>query len=198
VPDNDAVPASATVPAGATDPPSATDSAPDRPPTAVAKADFDVAADVVWAYRLDFANLPAYNPDVSDVTRVRDGDAAGASHATGGDGGLCGAGARYTFTLSDPRLPDGGQPVELWTVKAEEPSLIAAGMEGGSAAYEEFVVEPRGEGACAATLTLWVTLPEGLPDDVVAMAAEGSQTQIDKEMRLMKENLERSAESPAS
>jgi hypothetical protein len=198
VPDNDAVPASATVPARATD------SAPDRPPTAVAKADFDVAADVVWAYRLDFANLPAYNPDVSGVTRVRDGDAAGADDAagggdaTGGDGGLCGAGARYTFTLSDPRLPGGGQPVELWTVKAEKPSLVAAGMEGGSAAYEEFVVEPRGEGACAATLTLWVTLPEGLPDDVVAMAAEGSQTQIDKEMRLMKENLERSAESPAS
>jgi hypothetical protein len=41
-------------------------------------------------------------------------------------------------------------------------------------------------------------LPDGLPDDVLAMAAEGSQAQIDKEMRLMKENLERSPESPAS
>ncbi len=71
-------------------------------------------------------------------------------------------------------------------------------MEGGSAAYEEFVVERRGEDACAATLTLWVTLPEGLPDDVVAMAAAASQAQIDKEMRLMKENLERGSESPAS
>ena len=83
-------------------------------------------------------------------------------------------------------------------MKAEKPALVAAGMEGGSAAYEEFVVEPRGEGACAATLTLWVTLPDGLSDDVLAMAAEGSQAQIDKEMRLMKENLERSPESPAS
>jgi len=172
------------------------DSTPRSPPTAVAKADFDVPAGVVWAYRLDFANLPAYNPDVSDVTRVRDGDAA----ASDGDDdiGVCGPGARYTFTLADPRNPGTGQTVELWTVRAVEPTLVAAGMEGGSAAYEEFVVEPRGDNACAATLTLWVTLPDGLPDDVLEMAAAGSQAQIDKEMRLMKENLERSTPSPAS
>ncbi len=114
--------------------------------------------------------------------------------ATGGDsgdGGVLGAGARYNFGLADPRRPGTTQPVELWTVKAVKPTLVAAGMVGGSEAYEEFVVEPRGDGACAATLNLWVTLPDGLPDDVVAMAAEGSQAQIDKEMRLMKENLER-------
>ncbi len=177
--------------ASATD--STRDATPGGPPTAVAKAEFDVPAEVVWAYRLDFANLPAYNPDVSGVTRVRDGDGAG-----GSDGGVCGPGARYRFTLADPRQPGVGQPVELWTVKAEEPGLVAAGMDGGSAAYEEFVVERRGESACAATLTLWVTLPDGLPEDVLAMAAEGSQAQIDKEMRLMKENLEPSPESPAS
>ncbi len=185
MPDRDAVPASATD--------STADATPDRPPTAVAKAEFDVPAEVVWSYRLDFANLPVYNPDVSGVTRVRDGDASG-----GGDGGVCGPGARYRFTLADPRRPGAGQPVELWTVKAEEPTLVAAGMEGDSAAYEEFVVERRGESACTATLTLWVTLPDGLSDDVLAMAAEGSQAQIDKEMRLMKENLERSPESPGS
>ncbi len=187
VPTSDAVPTTDAAPAAATAP------TPDRPPTAVAKADFDVPAEVVWAYRLDFANLPAYNPDVSGVTRVRDGDAADAD-----GGGANGPGARFTFTLADPRLPGGGQTVELWTVRAVKPVLVAAGMEGGSAAYEEFVVEPHGENACAATLTLWVTLPDGLPDDVVAMAAEGSQAQIDKEMRLMKENLERGPESAAS
>ncbi len=181
------------MPTGDAAPAVATESTPDRPPTAVAQADFEVPAEVVWAYRLDFANLPAYNPDVSGVTRARDGDAADPD-----GGGANGAGARFTFTLADSRLPGGNQPVELWTVKAVKPVLVAAGMEGGSAAYEEFVVEPRGEGACAATLTLWVTLPDGLPDDVVAMAAEGSQAQIDKEMRLMKENLERDPASPAS
>ncbi len=101
------------------------DSAPDGPPTAVAKAEFDVPAQVVWAYRLDFANLPAYNPDVSDVTRVHDGDASG-----GGGGGVRGPGARYRFTLADPRQPGAGQPVELWTVKAEEPHPHRGG-DGG-------------------------------------------------------------------
>jgi hypothetical protein len=167
------------------------DATPDTPPTAVAKADFAVPAEVVWAYRLDFANLPDYNPDVSGVTRVHDG-------AGDGEGGVLGPGARYNFGLADPRRPDTSQPVELWTVKAVEPTLVAAGMLGGSEAYEEFVVESRGDGACAATLTLWVTLPDGLSEDVVAMAAEGSQAQIDKEMRLMKENLERSAGSSVS
>jgi hypothetical protein len=180
VPDSDAVPARAT---------DAADSTPERPPTAVATSDFDVPAEVVWAYRLDFANLPDYNPDVSGVIRVRDGDApADGDDHTGA--GLRGPGARYTFSLADPRQPGASQSVELWTVRAVKPSLVAAGMAGGSAAYEEFVVEPRETGGCAATLTLWVTLPDGLPDDMVALAAQHSQAQIDKEMRLMKENLE--------
>jgi Polyketide cyclase / dehydrase and lipid transport len=167
---------------------------PDTPPTAVARADFDVPAETVWAYRLDFANLPEYNPDVRDVTRVRDGDQAAEGDTETGRSAW-GPGARYRFSLADARQPGASQPVELWTVSAAKPTLVAAGMEGGSAAYEEFVVEPRRDGGCTATLTLWVTLPEGLPDDMVAMAATGSQAQIDKEMRLMKENLERSTGS---
>ena len=155
----------------------------------MAKSDFDVPAEVVWGYRLDFANLPDYNPDVSGVTRVRDGDAP-AEGDEQADAGLRGPGARYTFSLADPRQPGASQPVELWTVSAVKPSLVAAGMEGGSAAYEEFVVEPRETGGCTATLTLWVTLPDGLPDDMVALAAQHSQAQIDKEMHLMKENLD--------
>ncbi len=63
-------------------------------------------------------------------------------------------------------------------------------MAGGSDAYEEFVVEPIGGGGCEATLTLWVTLPEGLSDDVRAAAAAGSQESISKELRLMKEVLD--------
>ena len=49
---------------------------PTAAPTAVASADFaTVPAETVWAYRLDFANLPEYNPDVSGVERrVADGD----------------------------------------------------------------------------------------------------------------------------
>ena len=83
-----------------------------------------------------------------------------------------------------------GQPVELWIVEATAPTLVAAGMTGGSDAYEEFVLRPLDGGGCEATLTLWVTLPDGLPADVVAAAGAGSLEQISKELRLMKEVLE--------
>jgi hypothetical protein len=156
---------------------------PDADPTAVAAATFAAPADVVWRYRLDFTNLPEYNPDVSDLARVRDGDPNGA-------GGVCGPGARYAFRLADARRAGVSQPVELWLIEVTEPSLVSAGMKGDSEAYEEFVVEPRDDGGCHATLTLWVSLPEGLPDDVRAAAAAGSLEQIAKEMRLMKTALD--------
>jgi hypothetical protein len=156
---------------------------PAATPTAVATAVFSVPAETVWAYRLDFANLPGYNPDVHDVTRIVDG--------TGDDaGGVRGPGARYRFGLDDPRRPGVQQPVELWTVEAVAPTLVAAGMSGGADAYEEFVVEPLDGGGCHATLTLWVTLPEGLSEDVVAAAAAGSLRSISEELRLMQQVLD--------
>jgi hypothetical protein len=157
--------------------------APTTTPTAVASATFEVPAEVVWSYRLDFSNLPEYNPDVSEVARVADGDA---DHM----GGSCGVGARYTFGLADPRRPGSTQPVELWAEQVVEPTLVAAGMAGGNEAYEEFVVTPTDGGGCSATLTLWVMLPEGLSDDMRSAAAAGSLEQISKELRLMKEILE--------
>ena len=162
--------------------------APDTPPTAVATATFaaPVTPRDVWLYRLDFANLPEYNPDVSGVARVEVGAAEGA-------GGMLGTGARYTFRLADARQEGVSHPVELWLVDVVEPSLVAAGMAGGSEAYEEFVVRAVDAvegGGCEVTLTLWVRLPDGLPDDVVAAAAAGSLEQIRKEVRLMKEVLE--------
>jgi hypothetical protein len=162
---------------------------PTGAPTAVASAVFTVPAEAVWAYRLDFANLPGYNPDVRDVTRVADG-------AADAVGGVFGPGARYTFELADPGRPGRYQPIELWTVEAVVPTLVAAGMSGGSEAYEEFVVTPTDRGGCEATLTLWVTLPEGLPEEIQAAAAAGSLDQISKELRLMKQALEQPADAP--
>ena len=149
----------------------------------MATATFGVPPEDVWRYRLDFANLPAYNPDVSGIERVRQGE-------PDGDGRLLGPGARYTFALADPHRPGTTQPVELWVVAVEKPTLVAAGMNGGNEAYEEFVVRPLEGGGCEAVLTLWVTLPAGLPDDVVQAAAAASSAQLDKELRLMKQNLE--------
>jgi len=149
----------------------------------VASLDFSVPAETVWNYRLDFANLPEYNPDVSAVQQVRAAE-------PDGEGGVHGPGARYAFRLTDARDPGSSHPVELWGVEVERPTLVAAGMSGGNDAYEEFVVRPLDGGGCEATLTLWVTLPDGLPEDTLAAAAAGSLAQITKEMRLMKEVLE--------
>jgi len=144
-----------------------------------------VPADAVWSYRLDFANVSEYNPDVSGVVRVADADGS-----AGSVGGVCGVGARYTFGLADPRRPGRTQPIELWVEQAEEPVLVAAGMSGGNDAYEEFVVTPAEGGGCSATLTLWLLLPDGLGDEVLAAASAGGLEQISKELRLMKEILE--------
>lgn len=162
-------------------------STPAQDPSAVAAATFSVPAEAVWQYRLDFSNLPEYNPDVSNLTRTAEGEEIRA-------GGTNGPGARYSFTMPDPQNP-AGQPVELWIVDAVHPTMVAAGMKGGSEAYEEFVVVPQGEHACEATLMLWILLPDGLSDDVVAAASASGQAQIDKEMRLMKEALEARAAS---
>ncbi len=159
------------------------DATPTAAPTAVASAVFSAPAETVWAYRLDFANLPGYNPDVSDVARIADGN-------DDGPAGVLGPGARYSFRLADPRRPGVHHPVELWTVEAVSPTLVAAGMAGGHDAYEEFVVEPSPAGGCEATLTLWVALPDDLPDEVRAAAAAGSLNSISMELRLMKEVLD--------
>jgi hypothetical protein len=157
----------------------------------VATATFGVPAEVVWQYRLDFTNLPEYNPDVSEVQRVQDG-------AAGSVGGACGPGARYTFWLADAGGTGTRHPVELWVTDATEPTMVAAGMDGGHEAYEEFTVRALNEDACEATLTLWVTLPDGLPDEALSVAAAGSMEQISKELRLMQQVLEDTArEDPA-
>jgi hypothetical protein len=163
---------------------------PTATPTAIASAVFSVPAETVWSYRLDFDNLPAYNPDVSGVRRLADG-------ATDGPGGVLGPGARYAFGLTDARRPGVTQPIELWIVEAVSPTLVTAAMSGAGDAYEEFVVQPLDGGGCEATLTLWVTLPDGLSDDVVAAAAAGSLASISMELRLMKQNLEGTA-APAA
>ena len=75
-------------------------------------------------------------------------------------------------------------------MEAVSPTLVTAAMSGGSDAYEEFVVRPLHGGGSEATLTLWVTLPDGLSDEVVAAAAAGSLASISKELRLMKQVLE--------
>jgi Polyketide cyclase / dehydrase and lipid transport len=154
---------------------------PATDPTASESQTFEVGAEVVWAFRADFANLPDYNPDVTEVERIVDGTGVGEG---------CGAGARYRFQLADARRPGVTHPVELWTVDVVKPTLVVAGMQGGNEAYEEFVVEPITEQSCRAELSLWVSLPDGLSPEVMERATTASRQQLRKELDLMKEVLE--------
>ncbi len=155
---------------------------PTAAPTAVASAVFSVPAETVWAYRLDFANLPGYNPDVSGVTRIADG-------AADDVGGVHGPGARYTFGLADLRRPGvtadrvvdrGGRRADARDRRHVGRQRRLRGIRGAAPA----------DGGSEATLTLWVTLPDGLSDEVVAAAAAGSLASISKELRLMQQNLD--------
>jgi hypothetical protein len=150
---------------------------PTTEPTASENQIFEVGAELVWEFRADFSHLPDYNPDVTDVDRIVDGDEGG-------------AGARYRFQLADARRPGVTHPVELWTVEVAKPTLVVAGMQGGNEAYEEFVIEPITRQSCRATLSLWVSLPNGLSPEVIEQATMASRQQLRKELDLMKEVLE--------
>ena len=109
----------------------------------------------------------ATTPTSAASARVADGAGDGAAACTG-------PGARYTFGLADPRRPGVHAADRAVDVEAVSPTLVSAAMSGGSDAYEEFVVRPLDGGGCEATLTLWVTLPDGLSEEVRAAAAAGS------------------------
>ena len=57
------------------------------------------------------------------------------------------------------------------------------------------MVSPLAPDRCEATLTLWVTIPDGLPDATVADLAESGRQQIRKELDLMRLVLEERAGS---
>jgi hypothetical protein len=132
------------------------------------------AADV-WAYRLDFSNLPAYNPAVSEIARVSDGE---------GPGGGAGQGAVYHLTL---QTPEGSHPVTMTVTGVEADAVVEADMAGAMTAHERFVVSPEADGyGCVAVLQLWLDLPEGVNAQMRAALLEGGRQQIRLELDGMK------------
>jgi len=137
------------------------------------RVEIDASAAHVWSYRLDFTNLPQYNPDVSAVTRATDGS---------GPGGAAGPGAHYRFNLSTPVGP---HPVTLTVTAAIEDKEVRAEMAGGISARETFTVEALGEKRCRATLSLWLDLPAGIGPESARRILAGGREQIRKELDLM-------------
>jgi Polyketide cyclase / dehydrase and lipid transport len=123
----------------------------------------------VWRYRLDFTNLPAYNPDVTDLERTQ----------RGGEPDGLGPGARYAFNLSGPQGP---HPVTLTVTSMDEGREVAATMNGALEARETFVVEAAPGGGSSVTLTLFLELASGMPDGTRAALLEHGRLQIRKEL----------------
>ncbi len=132
-----------------------------------------VAPDVVWAYRLDYRNLPAYNPHVTDLERLDDQRPPG-------------PGARYRFNVD---VGAGPAPCVL-TVRETVPGRrIVNDMEAAISASEVCTFAPEGEGT-RFSIAMSSSLPEGLDEAMVEMATASGRAQLRLELDNVKRILE--------
>ena len=135
----------------------------------------DAPPERVFEYRLDYgANLPEYNPNVSNMQRT-DGRAE------------LGPGAVYAFEVEIPGM--GSMPTSLTVLEAERPSKIVNEMGSGLfVAREECTFTPSEGGTLVA---FQVTLT--FPDEMAAaseLAEKSGREQVRLELELMKKALE--------
>jgi len=128
---------------------------------------------VVWAYRLDFRNLAAYNPDVSELRQVV---------GTGP-----GVGSRYEF-----RVKVGPARIRSTLVVREaiEPSSITVEIASAVAATEVCRFEPEA-GGTGVTFETTVHVPGGaLAVLAWPLVVPSGRRQTRRELALMKRALE--------
>ncbi|MHB8317701.1 MAG: SRPBCC family protein [Acidimicrobiales bacterium] len=133
-------------------------------------------AHTVWEYRLNFTNLPTYNPSASEVVRVNDGS---------GVAGPAGVGAAYEFVLNTDFGP---HRVTLTVTDLIVDRVVSAEMNAGLVARELFRVEPyqaAGKDHSRVSLTLWLDLPEELEQDTTTPLLEGGRSQVRDELDAM-------------
>jgi hypothetical protein len=136
----------------------------------------DIAAPIerVYAYRLDFFNLPDYNPGVSNFRQVA------------GDGP--GVGAEYLFDLV---MMEGAPPMEtpIKVIDAREPDLVVFDTGPGYIARETCTFSKTASGTHA-EFAYTVTIP-GEIDDVSrdAVVKQGSEA-ARGELEMIKRKLE--------
>lgn len=151
---------------------------------ALAERYIGAPAEEVWAYRLDFRNLPAYNAAVDNLERLE-------------IGGPDGSGGRYRFDLVTAGT---ATPVELRVTEVIPGELVAIEMEGALGARERFTVtasphEGDGEG-CVAAIALILLVPDSIPVTADEGLLANGTAQISGELDRMEEIL--SATSPAT
>lgn len=137
----------------------------------------DIQASVqdVFSYRLAFATLPAYNPNVTNIRRT--------------DGGTDpGVGATYVFDLT---LPGAEEPMEvpLRVTEVVPNERIVFDVGPGFMASEVCSFEAV-EGGTRVTFEQTITIDGDLGDDVMGPLGASAAEQARLELDLIKKNLE--------
>ena len=132
----------------------------------------------IWAYRLDFLNLPYYNPSVRNIEQLD------AGHPDG-------TGARYRFDLD---MGAGSHPIDLEVTRVEPDHLVAIDMGGPLPAREEFTVSdpvPSEEGgpdaprSCVVAIALTLLVPDAFPPSADPGLVAGGRDQMRGELEQM-------------
>jgi uncharacterized protein YndB with AHSA1/START domain len=129
----------------------------------------------IWSYRLDFRNLPAYNPNVKNLERAA-------------EGGPDGTGAIFRFDIDTPA---GFFPVEIEVTRTVPERVVAIDMRGALPAAEVFTVEPfDGDGPLSSVaITLTLRIPDELPEKADDHLLADGLRQIGDELDGMAANL---------
>jgi len=141
--------------------------------------DIEIGAPVeaVCAYRLDFAHLPDYNPNVSNLKRTDAGTDPG-------------AGAEYSFDISIEEMGGQSMPQTLKVIEAEPPSRIVFEV-GPWYAREICTFEPRTDGGTHAVFAYATYVPDELDNEEGrALIEQSGRRQARLELELIKKNLE--------
>ena len=142
--------------------------------------DIEIGAPVeaVYAYRLDFARLPDYNPNVSNLRRTR--------------GAEPGVGAEYSFDVSIEEMGGAAMPQTLKVVEAEQPTRIVFEV-GPWYAREICTFEPSAEGGTHVVFAYATYVPDELDNEEGrALIEQSGRRQARLELDLIKKNLEAS------
>jgi uncharacterized protein YndB with AHSA1/START domain len=132
----------------------------------------------IWAYRLDFSNLPHYNPSVRNIEQLEAGRPDG-------------TGARYRFDLD---MGSGSHPIDLEVTRVEPDRLVAIDMGGPLPAREEFTVStpsPPEDGAvdaplsCVVAIALTLLVPDTFPPSADPGLVAGGHHQMRGELEQM-------------
>jgi hypothetical protein len=135
----------------------------------------DASADDAFAYRLDYeANLPTYNPNVSNMQRTDRGSELG-------------VGAVYAFEVEIPDM--GSMPTTLTVLEAERPSRIVNEMGSGLITAREECTFAEADDGTLVTFDVTLTFPEEMAG-IAEMAEKSGREQVRLELELMKKQLE--------